>query len=301
MAGERPHISAPFDAAKISVSTLADSLRAGNSDLLRAYFAPEKSPAPRIVWSPDAKDYGSSIIHSFAEVCDLIGREDGTILDENFSIEAFDGLDRWMQVVRREGDTFRYIHYGTEIRDHYGQDMTGHTTDDFDSHISVFFGALYRAAVVRRERVLSEHEPRLHVFVRAWRRLIVPLVANENDVTGFVAVNIPDNELRAGLEMIVDPVIVTNRDREVQYANSAAHQFFRITPGENQKLRQAIGLSLGEVTPPEVLLIRREVIERLELVEHKSGLMDRVALSISAAEHRGQAYYVLHVRPVDRG
>lgn len=298
---DHSHYSAPSADETIDVGTLANSIARDDFGPVRAYFQAQEVTEPRVIWSPEARFFGSPVIRSFAEVCDVLGEPGGGIPEAGFGLDAFDGLDRWLMVLERQGEHFRYLHYGSEIRDHYGSDMTGRTTADFGGYISLFFEALYHATIVRGERVLSEHEPPRRVFVRAWRRLIVPLIGSDEQVMGFVAANVPDNELRAGLEMIVDPVIVTDRDGEVQYVNAAAQQFFRIAPGPLRSLKAMTGLELDGLKPPEVLLARREVIERLELFEHKSGLMDRVALSISAAEHRGRAYYVTQVRPIDRG
>ncbi|MEL7106518.1 MAG: PAS domain-containing protein [Pseudomonadota bacterium] len=284
-----------------AVQSIAEDLARNDLTSVRSYFAAHGIPDPRTVWSPKVDAMGSPVLRSFAEVCDVLGQPEGPIPQTSFRLDAFDGLERWMMVLTRDGDHFRYAHYGAEIRDHYGHDMTGKTTADFGGYISVFFDALYLAATRRGARVLSEHEPPQRVFVRAWRRLIVPLVDCQGAVTGFVGANVPDNELRAGLEMITDPVIVTDRGAQVLYANAAALQFFHAGPGPLPHLRSMAGLDLGGLKPPEVLLARREVVERLELTQDKTGLMETVALSISAAEHRGHAYYVLHVRPLDRG
>lgn len=284
-----------------AVAAMAAGLAGNDMSAVRSYFTAHATPDPRVVWSPPAASLGSPVLRSFSEVCDVLGTPDGLIPAASFGLDAFDGLERWMMVLERDGDHFRYVHYGAEIRDHYGHDMTGKTTADFGGYISVFFDALYHAATQRAERVMSEHEPPRRIFVRSWRRLIVPLIDADGAVTGFVGANIPDNELRAGLEMINDPVIVTDRTSQVLYANAAAQQFFHASPGPLPELTAMTGLDLAGVKPPEVLLARREVVERLELNQDNTGLMETVALSISAAEHRGHAYYVLHVRPLDRG
>ena len=284
-----------------AVASMADDLTKNDLSSVRSFFAAHGTPDPRVVWSPQVATLGSPVLRSFSEVCDVLGTPEGLIPSASFGLDAFDGLERWMMVLERDGEHFRYAHYGAEIRDHYGHDMTGKTTADFGGYISIFFDALYHAAMRRAERVMSEHEPPRRIFVRSWRRLIVPLIDADGAVTGFVGANIPDNELRAGLEMITDPVIVTDREAKVLYANAAAHQFFHAAPGPLPELTTMTGLNLSGLKPPEVLLARREVVERLELTQDNTGLMETVALSISAAEHRGHAYYVLHVRPLDRG
>lgn len=289
--------SAPFE----TVEAMAQSIAGNDMTSVETFFAAHGVQQPRVVWRPSMSALASPILRSFAEVCDILGDPDGSIPQSGFDLDAFDGLERWMMVLRRKGDHFEYSHYGAEIRDHYGRDMTGKTTADFGGYISVFFAALYHAATLRRERLMSEHEPPQRVFVRAWRRLILPLVDDSGTVTGFAAANIPDNELRAGLEMITDPVFVTDRSAQVLYANAAADQYFSVPTGPLPDLVHLTGFELKGIKPPEVLLARREQVERLELTHRQTGLMERVALTVSAAEHRGHAYYVLHVRPLDRG
>ncbi len=301
MASDQSQNEAQHRARADQARILANSLAENDLTPVRAYFAAHGFPEPRLIWSPDPEAFGTPILRSFADVCDVLGEPGGCIAASDFGLDAFDGLERWLMVLERDGEHFRYAHYGAEIREHYGTDMTGKTTEDFGGYLSVFFSALYLATSTRAERVMSEHEPPRRVFVRASRWLIVPLVEPSGAVTGFVGASVPENELRAGLEMIVDPVIVTDRAAQVLYANAAAHQFFRLSPGPLPDLGTMTGLDLKGLKPPEVLLARREVVERLELTQHASGLMDRVALSISAAEHRGHAYYVMQVRPLDRG
>ncbi len=286
---------------KIGADRLVASIVAGETDLLKRHFVANGASPPALTWSPATSELGTPILHSFADICDDIGTESGLLSVETFRLEDFDGLDRWMMVLTRDGPHYRYDHYGAEIRNHYGTDMTGRSTADFENYIGTFFAALYDAARTRGERVLSVHEPPMRVFVRAWRRLIVPAIDASGDITGFVAANIPDNELRAGLEMIVDPVFVTDRDGIVQYFNDAASDYFAIAPGQRRSLNSLTRLDIGDVPAPEVLLARHEVVERLDLVERKGGVMDRLAVSISAAEHRGQAYYVLLLRGIAGG
>jgi len=121
------------------------------------------------------------------------------------------------------------------------------------------------------------------------------------EITTFAVALVPDNELRAGLEMIVDPVFVTDGDGIVQYYNDAARCDFEISSGQRRPLAVLTGIDSGGLPAPEILLARREIVERLELVERRGGIMDRLAISVSAAEHRGRAYYVFLLRTVVAG
>lgn len=286
---------------RIDVAGLSASLAADETGPLRRHFVANRAAPPTITWSPSFTDLGTPLLESFADICDGLATPEGFLEAGRFRLEDFDGLDRWMMVLSGDGEHYRYDHYGREIANHYGIDMTGWSTADFDNYIGLFYAALYTAARTRRERILSVHEPPMRIFVRYWRRLIVPMVDPAGDITGFAVANIPDNELRSGLEMIVDPVFVTDGSGLVQYYNEAARSYFSIASSERRPISALSGLDIADMPPPEVLLARRETIERIELVERRAGMMERLAVSVSAAEHRGRAYYVLLLRAVAPG
>ncbi|MDJ1008028.1 MAG: hypothetical protein QNJ13_09415 [Paracoccaceae bacterium] len=291
-------LSKGSDAPAMDAGRLAAAIAADESALLRAYFVSHGAAPPRLTWSPPRSALTTPILRSFADVVDGFADASGFLAADRLRLEDFDGLERWIMVLTKEGDHFCYEHYGAEITSHYGVDMTGRSTADFGRHryIGVFFAAVYTAAIARRERVLSVHEPPLQVFVRVWRRLIVPMVNAADDITGFVVANVADNELRAGLEMIVDPVIVSERDGTVRYCNDAAQTFFGIPSGHGEPLVALTGFDISGLPAPEILLTRREIVESLELVERPGGVMERLTIAVSAAEHRGRAYYVILVR-----
>ena len=283
------------------VERLAASMVAGETRLVSDLFRANGAAPPVITWSPGNDDLGTPVLQSFSDVCDALATPAGFIQQDRFRLEDFDGLDRWMMLVRRDGPDYRYDHYGAEIVNHHGIDMTGMSTADEQSHIGTFGAALYTSSIWRRERVLSVHEPPARIFVRLWRRLVVPMLDGAGEITTFAVALVPDNELRAGLEMIVDPVFVTDGDGIVQYYNDAARCDFEISSGQRRPLAVLTGIDSGGLPAPEILLARREIVERLELVERRGGIMDRLAISVSAAEHRGRAYYVFLLRTVVAG
>lgn len=294
MSEHGPH--ADDEGALATIADLAASISAGETDLLVRHFQAHDGDVPTLVWSPRRSQLGNPVLQGFRDVCDQIDPTDGPLRQADVRIDDFDGLERWMMVLAAEDDGFRYIHYGEEIANHYGADMTGRSTADFEDYIGTFFAAVYSAAAERRERALSVHEPPARVFVRAWRRFIVPLLDDAGNVSGFVAANVAENELRVGLDMIVDPVFVTDADGAVQYFNESAQAFFGIRPGQRRAFHEITGLEFPELPPPELLLTRRDVVERMELVARPGGVMDRLAVSVSAASHRGRAFYVIQIR-----
>ena len=223
----------------------------------------------------------------------------GRVPEAAFDIEALDALKDWLMLIERADDGgYRYVHYGSAIAEQSQRDMTGQTTRSFGGHITVFFEGLYKAACARREWALSEHEPPQELFVRSWRRLIVPLFGPDGDtVTRFAVLNVPENELRAGLELMPDPVFVAAPNEDVLYANQAAQRMFELTPPQirGATLRQLTGISLEDQPSAVDLLVNQTVNDSVQLTLN-GGIAERLVMTVSATEHRGKALYVVVMR-----
>ena len=152
-----------------------------------------------VIWSPGLHELQDPLLRRFAECCERWMDEAGRVRADAFDRTALDGLSQWLMIVEPTVDGFVYSHYGQAIVDHYGRDMTGESSREIGGHISQFFEALYVACARRREWVLSEHEPPKSVFVRSWRRLIVPLFdADDETVLRFAVLNVPERCSRRG-------------------------------------------------------------------------------------------------------
>ncbi len=283
------------------VDMIAESLIPGRKDTLRQLFNSQGARAPMVIWSPGFQEMHSPLLRRFATVCETMMDDVGHVPKHGFDLAAFEeGMRRWIMVVAPDGDNYRYEYYGKGIARHYGRDMTGQTTTGFTNHIGQFFNALYQVAQKHGEWVLSEHEPPKSVFVRVWRRLIVPLFGTDSQtVTGFAVINLPDNELRTGLELMVDPVFVMDGDQVVHYANGAAQRLFGLEPIASQKrlLSELSGITLDALPAPEDMLTRGSVEETVQLTI-KAGIAERLVTTISAAEQRGTAFYVVVLRMI---
>ncbi|MEL6645383.1 MAG: PAS domain-containing protein [Pseudomonadota bacterium] len=280
------------------VDLLTESLMPGRQDALRGVFNAHGARAPVIIWSPQPQELQSPQIRRFAEICRGIADDQGRVRKSDFKLAAFDQLAAWIMLLEPENGHYRYIHYGGGIAEFYGRDMTGETTETFTSHIAQFFEALYRAVEERGEWVLSEHEPPAAVFVRSWRRLIVPLMSDDYaTVEGFAVANLPENDLRAGLELMVDPVFVLDADQQVHFANRSAHKFFGIETHGTQgaTLRDLTGIGLETAQSPEELLSAGAHEDTIELTL-RGGIAERLVMTLSAAEHRGTALYIAVMR-----
>lgn len=208
---------------------LADHLAVGRTDTVGALFAAHGGSTPTVIWQPAEQDIRQPLLRQFSRFCRQLGDgKMGPLPMSTFDNADVGDLDGWLMRVDvvDDGRDFRYKSYGPEIKAIFGRDMTGRLTSEIGGHVSTFFAALYHATIIRREWVLSVHEPPSGIFARQWRRLIVPLTEPDDRISGFAALNVADNELRPGLEAVPDPVFLIFSDGRVFFANSAAQELF---------------------------------------------------------------------------
>ena len=281
------------------IADIAQSLLPGRPDVIRQMFNAEGARAPEVIWAPTDADLRNPLLRRFAEIVRGYRTADGHVPARALRLEDFGGLTEWLMLVDAidGGKDFQYTFYGPSIADHYGRDMTGRRTSEFAGHIASFFAGLYSAAIQRGEPVYSEHEPPASVFVRVWQRLIVPLSDGSGRIVRFLVLNVPDNELRTGLELMVDPVFVLTREQDLLYANRAAQTLFKLrptrTPGET--LEQATGIVLDTPLCPEEMLSKHRVEDSVQLTI-REAIVERLVMTVSAAQHRGHAFYVVVMR-----
>ncbi|MEM9011586.1 MAG: PAS domain-containing protein [Pseudomonadota bacterium] len=282
-----------------SEDAIAESMMPGRTDAVRQIFEAQGARPPLVSWSPRQALLHHPLLERFADQCRAVAADDARLWLDRLDLEAFAALRDWMMVVDvvEDGRDFIYAHYGRAIAEHYGHDMTGAATSAFGGHISAFFTGLYRAALVRQEWVLSEHEPPRSVFVRCWRRLIVPVFVPGPKVARFVALNIAENELKAGLDMLPDPVFVLDRALQVMYANGAAREIFRprtSAPGV-LSFEELTGQTLDPDASPIELLGGRQVRDRIE-INLGDKITEPVMVTINGVLYRDQALYAVSLR-----
>lgn len=254
------------------------------------------APAPLLIWNPDHRIAGHPLIERFVELCEPMSDRNGTILRDRFSLDRFEAMAEWLMVLTEvAAPIFRYEHYGAGIANTYGNDMTGRTTDSFPGYISRFFSALYGAVQLRGERLLSVHQPPDQIFVSTWRRLIIPSRASQSDpINGFVVLNLPENELRAGLEIIPLHTLILDRELVVRYANKSARAAFdagRYGPW-NRGIFDYAGLDLEIAVAPDDIL--KSGITHTTTCRHVAH--QRISVfdaTITATRHHNSIFYVV--------
>ena len=195
-------------------------------------------------------------------------------------------------------NTFRYLHYGNGIADFHGVSLLGKSTTFFSNYIGTFLHAVYLAVIERREPVLAIHAPAKAVFARSWNRLIVPLCDVNGRITQFAVINIPDNELRAGLEIVPDPVLILDSNQIVRFANRPARELFgrQIYQGSKMDLFTFAGIDVEMPASPWEMAASKTVHDVVSLAIADT-MIERFNLTISGTVQWGTAFYVITVHP----
>ncbi|WP_139840058.1 PAS domain-containing protein [Pseudoruegeria sp. SK021] len=282
-----------------AILRLSHELSAGRTDTVGALFASQGARSPLVVWDPCLADLNHPTLRSFLKAAHRERDPSGRILDRWADSAEFAAYSDWMMIVSpADGQIdFRYDHYGREIAAAYGQDMTGRLTSEIGGHIALFFSALYQAVSRRNQIVSSEHEPPKQVFVRVWRRLVVPLYDSQGAFSRLAVINLADNDLRAGLDVLPDAVLVVEPDGKVCFANRPAVELF----GPARDL--VPGMTLAEFTGLEIDLPKSPadaVLNRMERqVRHlvvRNAMIVALQLSIGATMYRDNPLFIVSAR-----
>jgi hypothetical protein len=269
---------------------------------LRRLFNAAGARPPLILWSPTEAEISNPLMQAFARRMRALADADGRVPASAISTDSLGPLARWTLLLDAEGadGPFRYRHFGEGILPYATRrDMIGRTSQDYGDFFGAFFTALYRAAATRREWVFSEHEPAREVFIRNWQRLIVPLFGNDGEsVARFVVASVPENTLRAGLDLLTDPVFILDHAQVIHHCNSTAEGLFTSVGVDRETgvaLKDVTGITLDLGMTPSELLTRGEAIELVELVP-RGGIVERMAVTVSATQHRGHAFFIVVMR-----
>lgn len=276
---------------------VAESLVPDRADAVRKLFNDAGARAPEVIWSPQPNELRNPLLRSFYELC-ARHSVNGRVPESAIRVEDFGGLAEWLMLLQPVdgGKDFEYLHYGASVAQNFGADMTGKRTSEFGGHISTFFLGLYRAVIRRNEWAYSEHEPPKEVFVRLWQRLIVPLYDDSESVSRILVLNVPDNELRAGLELMVDPVFVLRGDESTVYYNRAAQILFGIQSDASRRtLEDLTGIPLEIRHSPEDMLSQHKIEDSVRLTI-REAIVERLVMTVSATQHRDEAFYVVVMR-----
>ncbi len=275
-------------------SALVDMDFAQVSDL----FFENATGAPSVLWGPSVYDLKHPVIKNFAACIMGDSKRASCIKLSDFKKLQLQAFQPWLMLLEpvKNCTDFKYLKYGSEIAVMFGRDMTDHFTSEIGGHVSDFFIALYAAAITRKECVMSIHDPPADVFATSWRRLIVPLLDETGDVALIAALNIPDNELRAGMEVLPDPAMIVQTDGQLMFSNSPARRIFGEldTPGVQLSDYCNIDIELPQ-NAEDYATSKTFTISHI--VGTKNQLLVYFEMRISATYFKGRPYFVVLLKP----
>lgn len=288
-----------------TIDGLTAELTASGDAEVSKLFTTEGARPPRIVWSPCERDLSHPLIARFAHICREQLHTDGNILAEDLQFSSFSPVERWVMTLDLDSPDGEFVfrYFGRGIADSFGEDMSGRPVSDLAPHIWQFYTALYRAACRRKEWFYTEHEPPRQIFVQTWQRLFVPLFDRSGNVSKFIALNYPENGLRAGLEIVPDPVFVADEDMIVRFANRSARETFGQSPERPgpRSLREHIGTSITVPKSASEMLRTDSIENRIISLRIGESLEGDFLITVSATCYAGRNFYVVVVHPVASG
>lgn len=275
---------------------LGSRIAAGDYSHVADIFHSFGTPAPKIGWSPDRQMLGSRFLSRFAGICDRVQPDQGPLRMNGSGVHTFGQVKDWMirTLPRDDGEGYRVSHFGNGLTRMLGRDRSGIALDDLPGYMGTYVPALLSAVTTRERRCLSEHQPSDQPFVQTWRQLVVPVKTVNGLPNGHVIMSCPDNELRAGLEVIPMPVIIADEDMIVRYANKTACQTFddgNYGPWARDLFDYA-GLDLEIVDSPKEIL-KTGIAQRRSCRFLKHQQIGHYNAQISATRHYGSVFYVI--------
>lgn len=280
----------------------------GHSDSVPSYvddgiadaFVEAGSPPPFVMWRPHPGMVECGSTTAFHNACDRLTAGKNAIAEDDLDLTFFGSMRDWLSIaeVTEDGSAYRFTHSGLGITRFYGPDLTGKTTAEFPDHISKFYTAMFHEVRQRKERVLTVHQPSDQMFVTTWRRLLVPVVDGSGNVVRILTSNSPENELRAGLEILPASVLIVDADHVVRYANKTARQSFdagNYGPWSRTMFDYAaLDLEIRE-RPEDILSYGITQTSTCRHIKHQQ--MGRYQATVSAALYKGTAFYVVLLQP----
>lgn len=162
---------------------------------IRKTFRRHDAGGPNVIWSLKVDEIEQATLRFLFAYWSRLAQADALPLATRIDpIEMRPALGYVMLLeVVDGGRDFRYRVFGTEIAEVSGFDMTGRLLSEHRAspYIVEFALAAYRAAVVRRGPLFTEHWPSGTRHTASWQRLVLPLTNLSGEVVRFLAATVP--------------------------------------------------------------------------------------------------------------
>ena len=167
----------------------------GDLTLLQTYFSSLGASGPEVIWRPRLEELHQPQLQFLLKYWRaLAGERPMPRADEVDAVAMRPALGFVILLdVLAGGRDFRYRLYGSVLADASGFDLTGTliSAHKASKHVSSLFLATYRAALIRRESVYTEHGPASALTTKAWQRVVLPLADQEGAIVRFLVGNVP--------------------------------------------------------------------------------------------------------------
>jgi hypothetical protein len=211
-----PFVPGPDDRAKVDAA--ARSVLAGDASPFAATFAATGVPGATIVPDPVPDALPHPTLRFLHGYWIRLKRGGGDLPDQRAvdPVEMRTALGFVLLLdVEPSGYDFRYRLYGSGVASSGAQDWTGWTvgamTQKTRTDYGLFYRAVYRASLLSRRPVHTEHHSPRYLLAKAWQRIVLPLAGPDGGVGRFLVGNVPvgaqplTTELRAELLRRVGP------------------------------------------------------------------------------------------------
>lgn len=289
----------------MDMTTLVANLIGQRDAPFDALFAEANVQPPVFIWRPQPSALTRPLLVRFNELVQHRLNPDGTLNVDDLDLRDFAELERWIiRVDIDDADKLTFRHFGKGIAAYRGLDQTGQNVQGHAPHTSAFICAGYRAVRDARAPALTVHVSSLQGFSHQWRRLIFPIAAGPSTkehpkpIIGLIAIAFPDNDLAPGLESLSDPIIVTDQDLLVFFANRHARELFSegIHPPWRQNLFDFAQIQIDVGTPPKSLY-ETCAAKTFEVRHVSHTILSNMIVRVSGLKHNGRYYYLMDIRP----
>lgn len=188
-------VAPPGDSERIDAA--ARAILAGNRGLFDVEFAGGDVPGPTILPDPPADAVTHPTLRFLFDY--WLGLPRAGDLPDHARIDAVEMRSALGYIllldVQPSGDDFVYRLYGSGIAGVGGQDWTGWSVaamaEKTKSNYGRFYRAVYRASLLSRRPVYTEHFSPSFLSARTWQRIVLPLVDGTGAVSRFLVGNVP--------------------------------------------------------------------------------------------------------------
>lgn len=260
------------------------------------------SPPPIVSWESETHRAKYKTFQQFEDICNTLSGGEAAIPEDALDLSRFGSMQDWLVLSKpvKDGDKFQYAYFGKGLTQVLGQDLSKKCTDEYPDHVDRFISAINRDVMTRKRRVTTAHHTAGQLFVSLWWRSIVPVCNQHGETVGLLAHNYPENELRAGLEIIPVPVLILDDDHRVCYSNKAARQKFdqgRYGPWDRALFDYA-GLDLHIRDNPEDILASglTQTTSCRHIMYQRLG---KYQATVSATLYRERAFFVVLLQQLD--